>query len=240
MKNIFLNHFYLFDKYLHVKMKIFILLITHTYIHACAHACTLAHTSIFKIDDKILIFLILQNLYFSYYYIFFIICATLICKSRYFDYNRQFSKRDKCHVAVILIHVRNYTHLFYMLRYLTYATFPLIAAFSARETSEQFSKEKYVIRLLLTRATTNYRGHRPRSNPGSCNDAGANFRGSSTRGYKLFNRSVCGTDTSCRCGRAYVHARMCMRGLAWLCHDSSLQFVQWSKATVGVREHYRR
>ncbi|KAL0130142.1 hypothetical protein PUN28_002027 [Cardiocondyla obscurior] len=32
---------------------------------------------------------------------------------------------------------------------------------------------------------------------------------------------------------------MCMRGLAWLCHDSSLQFVQWSKATAGVREHYR-
>lgn len=94
-----------------------------------------------------------------------------------------------------------------MLRYLTYATFPLAPSFSTRETSEQFSKEKYAICLLLTHATTNYRGHRPRSSPGSCNDAGANFRGSSTRGYKLFNRSVCSTDTSCGCKRACVHAR---------------------------------
>lgn len=100
-----------------------------------------------------------------------------------------------------------YTYTFYMLRYSTYATFPLIGSFSARDTSEQFLQGEirdtfitYTRHDKLQGAATTIRG------PGSCNDAGANFRGSSTRGYKLFNRSVCGTDMSCGCERACVHA----------------------------------
>lgn len=118
-----------------------------------------------------------------------------------------FETRDKYRFDVVCNIDMHALHIFYMLRYLTYATFPLIASFQREGETSEFSKEKYVIRLLLTRATTNYRVHRQRSDPGSCNDAGANFRGSSTRGYKLFNRSVCGTDMSCGCGRPCVHAR---------------------------------
>jgi len=41
--------------------------------------------------------------------------------------------------------------------------------------------------------------------------------------------------------RTRAAARVCARRwLAWLCRDSSLQFVRRSKATLGVREHYRR
>lgn len=46
--------------------------------------------------------------------------------------------------------------------------------------------------------------------------------------------------SAARTRRVGASARVCVRELAWLCHDSSLQFVQWSKATAGVREHYRR
>lgn len=91
------------------------------------------------------------------------------------------------------------------------------------------------VHLLLTRTMTNYRVRWPRFCPGSCNDAGANLHGSSTHGCKLFNHSISHTRTRMR-GCEYA----CVRRLAWLCHDSSLQFVRWSKATAGVREHYRR
>lgn len=74
------------------------------------------------------------------------------------------------------------------------------------------------IHLLLTRTTTNYRVHWPRFCPGSCNDAGANFRGSSTHGYKLFNHSISGTDTyvwmrmhvcACDGSRGFATTRAC-------------------------------
>lgn len=124
-------------------------------------------------------------------------------------------------------------HVVHKLRYLTLATFPSNLSFTAMETCESNFPRKYAIYLLLTRATTNYTGgseHDPTSVSG--NDA--NFRESSTRGCKLFNRSVCGRDVWVQ------SARVCVQRLAWLCRDSSLQFVRWSKATAGAREHYRR
>lgn len=134
------------------------------------------------------------------------------------------------------MHAAVYIYTFYMLRYSTYATFPLIASFGARDTSEQFSKEKYVIRLLLTRATTNYRGHRPRFAAPAPVMMRERISVEVARVVTNFLTVVSAART-CRVGAS---GRVCMRGLAWLCRDSSLQFVQWSKATAGVREHYRR
>jgi len=161
--------------------------------------------------------------------------CSLYAISHYFDYNSQFPDYRQAsflQVVVCNIDTRTRLYVFYMLRYLTYATFPLTVSFGTRETSEQFSKEAYAIYVYYLHAPRQITGgtdHDPAPVPVMMRER---ISVQVTRVVTNFLTVVSATRTH--------YVGVCVWGLAWLCHDSSLQFVQWSKATAGVREHYRR
>lgn len=133
-----------------------------------------------------------------------------------------------------MTHVQCHVPTCYDTWFMLYFSFDLLVHY--RGDKRTIFQGKRRAHLLLTRTTTNYRVRWPRFCPGSCNDAGANFRESSTRGCKLFNHSISDMNTyawmrlcvcACAGSRGFATTRACN-----LCGGQRQRPV-WENITAG-------